>query len=410
MRRYLAFGWIFALVAVCAGLLPAAASAQECDSQAFDALARARRARSFQLDFAGYRDTLDTRFDRLYQWLEDGGDDVEWSTQFTWLAQTYKFSDYTLCAPERSAQLDGGWNGIAIETRNRKWKSRVRLMLFEAGDGVAPDDLPRDEDGDVIFDDDVVGYGQLFYGVYVQVTDWFGATVGAVSDAQRQAHIGSRTLEDGTHETSSSVQVNAVGEASLYMSASIPRWNLSTDFVFGAVDGLDVGVLRAATIPIPWVDDIEALAGGGYLGYEDTYVGYIGGRYRPLSFLEATLEVSLEPTRLRNVLGRAEIDWQHPFYPKLELMPGVESKFLLGAEAGAFVEGSMFNSVYLEQQTGKNNLMGIVGGGSIGIIARPAAFNFEVYGGVNPASYLARIVDVVDKPLFGMRFAVRAGW
>ncbi|QDG50038.1 hypothetical protein FIV42_04580 [Persicimonas caeni] len=393
-------------------LLPTRAEAQECESEALDALARARRVRSFQLDFSRYRRDLDTRFDRLYRWLEDGGEDVEWSTQFSWLGDNYKFSDYALCTAqgERAAQLNGGWNGFALETRNRKWDVRLRLMLFDAGDGVSPDDLPRDDNGDVIFDDDAVGYGQLFYGVYLQVTEWFGVTVGGVSDSQRLQHIGTTTTDEGDVKTSTRIQTNTVGEPGWYLSASIPKWKLSTDFIFGAADSVDVGMLRAASIPMPFVDGLEALAGGGYLGYEDTTVGYLGARYRPVSFVETTLELAVEPVRVRSVRGRAEVDWSHPFYPELELLPGQPSKWLVGAEAGAFVEASLFNSAYLEAQEGRSNVTGLLGGASLGVIARPVGFNFEVYGGVNPAAHLARIVDVVDKPLFGTRLMVRTGW
>lgn len=393
-------------------LTPSMAAAQDCQSQALDALARARRVRSFQLDFARYKQDLDGRFDRLYQWLEDGGSDVEWSTQFSWIGDNYKFGDYTLCTPqgERAAQLNGGWNGFALETHNREWDVRVRLMLFDAGDGVSPDDLPRDANGDVLFDDDSVGYGQLFYGVYLQATEWFGVTVGGVSDSSRLQHISTTTDAEGNVETNTSIQTNTVGEAGWYLSASIPKWNLSTDFIFGAADSVDVGMLRAASIPMPFVDDLEALAGGGYLGYEGTGVGYLGARYRPVSFIETTLEFAAEPVRLRSVRGRAELDWSHPFYPEIEIFPGQMSKVLIGAEAGAFVEASLFNSAYLEAQEGRTNLLGWLAGASVGVFGRPAGFNLEIYGGENPAEHLARIVDVVDKPLFGSRLVVRAGW
>lgn len=399
------------LVALPVVFMPERVQAQECQSEAFDALARARRARSFQLDFAGYRDSLDARFDRLYRWLEDGGDEIGWSTQFTWLGDNYKFSDYTLCTPagEKTAQLNGGWNGFALETRNRQWDVNIRLMLFEAGDGLSPDDLPRDEEGDVVFDDNTIGYGQLFWGVYVQVTEWFGATVGGVSDARRRSHIGTRTADDGDIETSTSVQINTVGEADWYLSASIPKWRLSTDFIFGLAGSVDVGVLRAAAIPTG-ISGLQALASGGYIGYEDTYIANIGARYQPLSFVETTLEVSAEPVRLRSVLGRAEVDWSHPFYPEIEIFPGETSKVLVGAEAGGFIEASLFNSAHLERETGRTNVGGVVAGASLGAVGRPMGVNLEVYGGVNPAGYLARIVDVVDKPLFGTRLMVRAGW
>jgi hypothetical protein len=394
-------------------LIPAVLAAQECQSEALDALARARRSRSFQLDFARYRHELDTRFDRLYRWLDEGGDDVEWSTQFTWLGDNYKFSDYTLCTPQgqETAQLNGGWNGFALETRNRQIDVLVRLMLFEAGDGVSPDDLARDANGDVILDDDdAVGYGQIFYGVNLQVTEWFGVTIGGVSDTQRLQHTGTSTTANGDVESSTSVSVNAVGEPGWYLSASIPKWRLSSDFVFGGADSLDVGLLRAAAIPIPGVDRVEALAGGGYLGYEDTGIGSIGARYRPFDSVETILELSFEPVRVRSLRSRAEVDWSHPFYPEVELLPGEAQTFLLGVHAGAFVEGTLFNSAYLEAQTGRTHLPGVIGGASLGVLGRPLGFNFEVYGGVNHADYLARIVDVVDKPLFGTRLMVRAGW
>jgi hypothetical protein len=412
MRPYLHLRFAFVLVLTSALLTPAESNAQECQSEALDALARARRARSFQFDFARYRRDLDTRFDRLYQWLDDGGDEVEWSTQFTWLGDNYKFSDYTLCSQqgEKTAQLNGGWNGFALETRNRDWDVHLRFLLFEAGDGVSPDDVPRDANGDVIFEDDAVGYGQLFYGVNFQITDWFGATVGAVSDAQRRQHIGTTTTDEGDVKSTTTIQSNAVGEAGWYLSASIPRWKLSTDFIFGAAESIDVGMLRAAAIPIPGVEKVEALAGGGYLGYEDTAVGYVGARYRPVWFVETTLEASFEPVRMRSLEGRAEVDWSHPFYPEIELFPGEATKFLLGAETGVFVEASLFNSAYLEERTGRTNLPGIVAGASLGAVSRPLGVNLEVYGGVNPAGYLSKIVDVVDKPLFGTRLMVRAGW
>jgi hypothetical protein len=397
-------------MAVC--LSPAVSTAQECQSEALDALARARRARSFQFDFANYRHDLDARFDRLYQWLDEGGDDVEWSTQFTWLGDNYKFSDYTLCSQqgEKTAQLNGGWNGFALETRNREWDVHLRLMVFDAGDGVSPDDLPRDENGDVVFDSDAVGYGQLFYGVGLQITDWFGVTIGGVSDTERLQHIGTTTNAEGDINSTTTIQSNAVGESGWYLSASIPRWRLSTDLIFGAAERLDVGVLQASAIPIPGVDSVQALAGGGYLGYEDTGVGYLGARYRPLDFLEASLEASFEPVRVRRVSARTEIDWSHPFFPELEFYPGRTDKFLLGVEAGAFVVTSLFNSAYLEAQTGRTNVPGVIGGASLGVITRPMGFNLELYAGVNPAGYLTRIVDVIDKPLFGTRLMVRAGW
>ncbi|MFW5967564.1 MAG: hypothetical protein ACOCV2_08610 [Persicimonas sp.] len=395
---------------------PERVEAQECRSEALDALARARRARSFQVDFARYRGAHDRRLDRLFRWVEregeegEEGDEVRWSTQFSWLGENYKFSDYTLCADgeERSAQLNGGWNGFAIETRNREWDSRIRLSVFEAGDGLSPDNLPRDSEGDVIYDDDAIGYGQLFWGVYVQATEWFGATVGSISDTERRSHIGTHTTSDGT-ESSTDVRINTVGEPNWYLSAALPKWDVSTDFVFGAADGLDVGTVQAAAIPTG-VDGLDALAGAGYVGYEDTVLANLGARFRPVSFVETSLETSLEPVRLRSVVGRAELDWRHPYYPEIELLPGQTTDFLLGAEAGAFVEGSLFNSAYMEEVMGRTNVAGVIGGASAGFVSRPMAFNLEVYGGVNPAGYLTRIVDVVDKPLYGTRLVVRTGW
>lgn len=393
---------------------PQRVEAQECRSEALDALARARRARSFQVDFARYRQKHDGRLERLYRWVErddeEGGQEVRWSTQFSWVGEDYKFSDYTLCADgqERSAQLTGGWNGFAIETRNREWDSRIRLSMFEAGDGLSPDDLPRDSEGDVIFDEDAIGYGQLFWGVYLQVTEWFGATVGGVSDTERLSHIDTQTTSDGT-ETSTSVQVNTVGEANWYLSAGIPKWQVSTDFIFAAAEGLDVGTVEAAAIPTG-IEGLEALAGAGYIGYEETVLTNLGARFRPTDFVETSLQTSLEPVRLRSLVGRAELDWSHPYYPEFEIMPGQTIDLLLGAEAGAFVEGSLFNSGYMKQVTGRTHVPGVIGGASAGLVSRPTAFNLEVYGGVNPAGYLTRIVDVVDKPLFGTRLVVRGGW
>ncbi len=403
--------YLGAVVLVAVTCLPATLYAQQCHSEALDALARARRARSFQLDFSNYRTVLDARFDRLYRWLDEGDQHARWSTQFTWLGDNYKFSDYTLCTSEgaKSAQLGGGWDGFALETRNQDWKSLVRLMIFDTGDSVAPDELPRDANGQITFDGNSTGYGKFFYGAYVQITDWFGATVGAVAETKRNQHIGTTTTGNGIH-SSTTINTRVVGTPEWYLSASIPRWGLSTDLVFAALDQVDVGLLRAAAIPIPGVDHIQALAGGGYLAYEDTGIGYLGARYTPWSFLKTSLELGFEPVRVRSAVARAEVSWQAPGYFKWTSTPGYDFHFMIGAEAKAFVEASLYNSAYLERQTGRTDVPGILAGASLGLITRPVGVNIALYGGENAANYIARIADVVGKPLFGTRLTIRAGW
>jgi hypothetical protein len=463
-----------ARIALCATLVGAlqstsgpASAQQPCvDEVGIDAFRSARRARRILADY----EQLESYYTRDLVNLDPAymamlGELPEHRVAFSPVVETTAVPDMRVCTTDgsRSSTLSMSRFALFGEYTWRKWDVGLRAfyvrgidsMSFQEAAGFEVPEGEEDANGTIQFQ-------QGLLGARLMLTEWSAVTIGRI----RETSIRTTPAIDGATVPPDVFPAESTEGASsdrLYLAVEVPRWGLGTDILLDPRDErLDTLSFGIDDLPIPGTP-IRGDAFAGYIEDEDQIVTSVAVS-KLLRFFEIGAGVEYRPFRLRHARFRVEVSsegikGQAPEGDEAaEPAPGAEPapesdapeaegdsgagatsrgpstrgdapgdeppgpderpaerregafELRVYLDTGLFWEGTVFNSRYLEEQTGRSWVWGAAGGGWFGVSGPVMSIYVELSVGANRPRLLERISETVGRGDFHAQLNWRIGW
>lgn len=337
-------------------------------------------------------------------------------------------SGYDLCGAmgSQDATLSHfGVGGIArFEDLRLGWGAEAFLMQLT--DTFAPTLPPDASDEELMAAEVELGYEHRAIGARGWYRDWAGLSVAWLRQTQ---------------ETRGALKTSARAD-SLHLTVDVPAANLTTSLVVGGPQRtIDRLQLVALSLPLPeatllkWEVDLGARA----LRAEGQFITDVKVR-KIARLFELGVGVEWNQPRVRYITGRLELGGAGEFggerafeqlkkeralglmseaeylrrreaeEARMASLKGFEELRMIHLDAALYMEASVYDSRFVQEQVGRRTIQGVKGGLRLGGIYKPITSWIDFSYGYNHAEALELFASTRDQTQTRIQFILRTGW
>jgi hypothetical protein len=403
MVKVVTVAWVLVgLLAVC----PASASAQDCASDTFQTV---RRARAVVAQYEAFHDRHRADLARNEAFAEQTGQPLPWRFDLAGLVgfqQTFGFETCTNMGPW-GAKFTGMQLGAlaSVDLYSVGVGLEAFYLLAPVNLVASPTvDQTRTEDGG--FAEPVglanVSAGERIYGGRLTLHRW-ASLVAARVESRPVSNV------EGVDGRIIEIPLEPAGRPRYYLGIGTPLGGGLLHLLFDARDvATDVVGLRFGEIPLP-TPHFDGVAGAAYLRDEQKVTLELGVT-NVFELFTFTAQTEMAPVRLRSVVAR--VDWSggpQKVVRSTDPQTGEEHAMRLALDFGTFAQVSYFDSAHVEAVVDRRRLLGTRAGLTVRPDATILMMQLDFWFGLNDPAELSRISDYADRWQVGVDVHGRFG-